>query len=249
MKLGLRALARGHLTRETLIRIAAPVEDARFVELPSLLAAIPVQGGERILDLASPKLAAIEFARRGAQVVSVDQFEPEVEEWRGLARGVDGVTFEVGDGRKLPFADGEFDHAYSISVIEHIGDDGDLDALGELARVTKPGGRVVVSFPYGETPDEEWRDAPVYSEDGTEQSGRWFYQRRYDPARVERLLAAAPSLRELSRRPVRFAPSGFYRFYGDHAPWTLPLGPVLAWVVDTEDAPGGFLFLVLERSG
>ena len=188
------------------MRIAAPVEDVRFIELPALIDAIPLQPGQRILDLASPKLAAIELARRGAQVVSVDQFEPEVEEWRGLAAGVAGVEFQVGDGRKLPFPDASFDHAYSISVIEHIGDDGDFDALAELARITKPGGRVIVSFPYGATPKEEWRDAPVYTDEGGSHGGRHFYQRRYDAARVTRLLAAAPSLRQVSRRAVRFAP-------------------------------------------
>jgi ubiquinone/menaquinone biosynthesis C-methylase UbiE len=179
--------------------------------------------------------------------VSVDQFEPEVEEWRRLARGVAGVEFEVGDDRRLPFPDGSFDHAYSISVIEHIGEDGDFDAFAELARVVRPGRRVVVTFPFGETAEEEWRDAPVYSEDGTGQAGRWFYQRRYDPARVERLLAAAPSLTQLSRRAVRFARSRFYDFYTERAPWTLPLGPGIAWFVKLEDAPGGLLFLILER--
>ena len=34
-------------------------------------------------------------------------------------------AFEEADGRDLPFADATFDHAYSISVIEHIAGDGD----------------------------------------------------------------------------------------------------------------------------
>src|SRR5262245_13520953 len=121
IRLGLRALTRRHVTRETLIRLVAPLEDVRFIELPALLESIPLTAGDCILDLASPKLAAVELARRGAEVVSVDLFELEVEEWRGLAHGVDGVRFEVGDGRKLLFDDASFDHSYSISVIEHIG--------------------------------------------------------------------------------------------------------------------------------
>jgi ubiquinone/menaquinone biosynthesis C-methylase UbiE len=33
----------------------------------------------------------------------------------------DGVTFEVADGRELPYEDGSFDIAFSNSVIEHVG--------------------------------------------------------------------------------------------------------------------------------
>jgi SAM-dependent methyltransferase len=237
------------MTRETLIRIAAPIEDVRFIELPELIAALSAEPGERILDLASPKLAAVELARRGAHVVSVDQSRPEVDEWRQLTRGSDRLQFDVADGRSLAFEDESFDHAYSISVIEHIGDDGDFAAFAELARVVKPGGRVVVSFPYDLRGREDWRERPVYEGGTAEQSGRYFFQRRYDPERVERLLAAAPQLVVRVRRELRFSESRFYRFYSRRAPWTLPLGPLLAWLVRPVEAPGGFLFMVLERRG
>lgn len=66
------------------------------------------------------------------------------------------------DGTQLPFADESFDHAYSISVLEHIGEDRDLDPLAELARVVKPGGRIVFTVRFDRTYREDWRDAPLY---------------------------------------------------------------------------------------
>ncbi|MFT3709461.1 MAG: glycosyltransferase [Archangium sp.] len=49
---------------------------------------------------------------------------------------------------KLPFADGTFDGAYNLGVVEHF-EGQDLQTLfKELARVTKPGGKVVVFWPH-----------------------------------------------------------------------------------------------------
>jgi SAM-dependent methyltransferase len=52
-----------------------------------------------------------------------------------------GVTAIVGDVTRLPFADGEFDCAVAAWMLYHVPD---LDtAIGELARVLAPGGRLV----------------------------------------------------------------------------------------------------------
>jgi SAM-dependent methyltransferase len=45
----------------------------------------------------------------------------------------------------LPFADASFDLVTSFDVLEHIDDD--VAALRELARVLRPGGRVVMAVP------------------------------------------------------------------------------------------------------
>ena len=160
--LGLRRLLTGHFSREAVIRVIAPIEDSRFFELPATVDALAAKPGERVLDLASPKLAAVALARSGARVTSVDLFESEIATWRDLAGHVEGLDLQVGDGRRLPFADESFDHAYSISVLEHIGDDGDINALAELARVVRPGGRIVFTVPYDRTYREDWKDAPLY---------------------------------------------------------------------------------------
>jgi SAM-dependent methyltransferase len=61
----------------------------------------------------------------------------------------DRLTFLQMDGRRLAFADGAFDVAYSLSSIEHFGGlDGACAAVDEMARVVKPGGIVVVATEY-----------------------------------------------------------------------------------------------------
>jgi ubiquinone/menaquinone biosynthesis C-methylase UbiE len=51
------------------------------------------------------------------------------------------ITFREGNAERLPFADGSFDHAYTVTVLEECNAD---MGLRELWRVVKPGGRVGV---------------------------------------------------------------------------------------------------------
>jgi predicted SAM-dependent methyltransferase len=55
----------------------------------------------------------------------------------------------IGDTRDLSrFADGSFDMVYASHTFEHLGYRGDLQkAIGEVARVLRPGGRFFVSVP------------------------------------------------------------------------------------------------------
>jgi ubiquinone/menaquinone biosynthesis C-methylase UbiE len=71
-----------------------------------------------------------------ADVVAIDQSERMVE--LALARGVDA---RIGDVRKLPFEDGSFDLAVAAWMLYHVPEPD--SALSELARVLRPGGRLV----------------------------------------------------------------------------------------------------------
>src|SRR5262249_28554989 len=50
------------------------------------------------------------------------------------------------DGARLPFADAEFDRVVVVDMLEHVADESAFAA--ELARVTRPGGRLVVNTPH-----------------------------------------------------------------------------------------------------
>ena len=77
-------------------------------------------------------------AELGAEVVALDQSERMVELTR--ARGVEAI---VGDVESMPFEDATFDCAVAAWMLYHVGD---LDrGLAELARVLRPGGRLVAS--------------------------------------------------------------------------------------------------------
>jgi len=82
---------------------------------------------------------AIELARHGAEVTGTD-FAPAMLEI--ARRKAPGLTFEEGDALALAYPDDHFD---AVTVGFGARNFADLDrGLGEMARVTKPGGHVVV---------------------------------------------------------------------------------------------------------
>jgi demethylmenaquinone methyltransferase / 2-methoxy-6-polyprenyl-1,4-benzoquinol methylase len=96
--------------------------------------------GSRALDVATGTGdLAIELARRGAEVVGMDFSERMLEIARDKAPA---LRFEAGDALELRYRDGEFDAATVGFGARNFAD---LDrGLREMARVTRPGGRVVV---------------------------------------------------------------------------------------------------------
>jgi SAM-dependent methyltransferase len=237
VELGFRYLAHRGYLREAVIRVVVPLDPSRYLELPETMRELGARPGERVVDLASPKLLAVQLARTGVEVVSVDQLESEIESWRKLTAGEPRLTLQVGDGRELPFEDASFEHAYSVSVLEHIPEPGDEEALRELARVTKPGGRVVVTLPHAAAYREDWREAPVYADQGSA-SGRHFFQRWYDRARLDRLAAAAPQLELVSSSVSRMEPN-LNDLYTRTFPLLIPLGPFFGLVARRVEGPGG----------
>src|SRR5215471_2978455 len=97
VELGARYLASHGYLREAVIRVVVPLDPSRYLELPETMRELGALPGERVLDLASPKLLAVTLARSGVEVVSVDQLEPEIEAWRKLTAGEKRLTLQVGD--------------------------------------------------------------------------------------------------------------------------------------------------------
>ena len=114
-----------------------------------------VRPGDKLLDLgAGGGRHAFEAYRRGANVIAFDQDTDElakVSEWfaamkqAGDAPGSASAEVREGDALALPFADGEFDRIIAAEVLEHI--PADIQAIGELARVLRPGGTLAVTVP------------------------------------------------------------------------------------------------------
>jgi demethylmenaquinone methyltransferase/2-methoxy-6-polyprenyl-1,4-benzoquinol methylase len=96
--------------------------------------------GSRALDVATGTGdLAIELRRRGADVVGLDFSDAMLDMAR---RKAPDIRFEQGNALELAYADGEFD---AVTVGFGARNFSDLDrGLGELARVTRPGGRVVI---------------------------------------------------------------------------------------------------------
>jgi SAM-dependent methyltransferase len=109
----------------------------------------------RLLDLGSgPGRHAFEAFRRGAHVVCADLSLAEVHKaaemlaaMRAAGEAPADTKFAVvqADALALPFASGSFDHVIAAEVLEHI--PADAEAIGEIARVLRPGGTLAVSVP------------------------------------------------------------------------------------------------------
>ena len=98
--------------------------------------------GARALDVAAgPGNVATELIAHGASdVVALDLSHAMLRE--GARRGHRHIHWVNGDAQRLPFADGSFDVVTISFGLRNVPDP--QRALAEFARVTRPGGRVVV---------------------------------------------------------------------------------------------------------
>jgi demethylmenaquinone methyltransferase / 2-methoxy-6-polyprenyl-1,4-benzoquinol methylase len=132
----------------------------------ALVNAVGPAPGERVLDVATGTgmVAAELLSRWDCSVVGIDQsaemlsaararFDPSVANGRSTTetRGEGSVRVELieGQAERLPFADGSFDGLTFTYLLRYVEDP--RTTMGELARVVRPGGRVV-SLEFGVPP-------------------------------------------------------------------------------------------------
>jgi SAM-dependent methyltransferase len=113
--------------------------------------------GDLVLDLGcGAGRHAFEAFRRGARVVALDYSAAELKDVKAMFGALldeEAATLPPstwggcanGDATRLPFPDNTFDHVIAAEVLEHI--PADEAAMGELARVLKPGGTIAVTVP------------------------------------------------------------------------------------------------------
>lgn len=114
------------------------VSKLRYCE--RLLDSLELRGDERVLDAG---------CGRGVDLWTKDQSgnRPDAALANARAEGViDRVTVTSGDVRQLPFEEAAFDVVVSNLVLDNLkSQEGWARAMREMARVLKPGGRVLVS--------------------------------------------------------------------------------------------------------
>ena len=113
-------------------------------------------GSARVLDVAcGPGIVAEALARDAGEVVGCD-ITPEMLDKareRCAKAGLANTRFTPGRAEALPFPDASFDVVVSRSAVHHFPDPS--AAFREMARVVKPGGRIItVDVQSSESPDE-----------------------------------------------------------------------------------------------
>lgn len=156
--------------KKTVGKILQPINHpSRFVEHFMIWRHLSHLGTSRscILDVSSPKLLALFLANRQNNFITTTdllaEYLRESQVLSVLLRDRKSrLAFESSDACLLCHPANCFDAVYSISVIEHIPNEGDRIAVKELMRVVKPGGLLLFTVPFGPVFREHYGNCDVY---------------------------------------------------------------------------------------
>jgi SAM-dependent methyltransferase len=114
-----------------------------------------IQAGDRVLDIGCGYgRHSFEVVRRGGHAVAADLSDTELKDvlatFAAMGESEPLPATALGsvvnaNVLTLPFADGAFDHVIASEILEHIPHD--INAMDEIARVTRPGGTITVTVP------------------------------------------------------------------------------------------------------
>ncbi|WP_267640012.1 methyltransferase domain-containing protein [Haloarchaeobius amylolyticus] len=232
-----------------------PAAAARRKRVRDLLALDP---GERVCAIGcGPGFEPLELGRAvGAtgQVLGIDRSDAMLSLAARRCDGQPQVTLSKADARSLPVPDGAVDAATAVQVYEYLDDP--ADALAELARVLRPGGRAVVC-------DTDF-DSLVWRSADDERMARVLDAFDDHCPRPRLGSALAPYLRDAGFRIERVEPNTMLNtrldpgrfayhlmaFIEDYAADHEAIGPdeAAAWVADLreQDEAGGTFFTVTQ---
>jgi len=227
---GLRSLP-GPYPKEALARLVNPLSYPRYMEYQLAIGGLGALEGRRVLDIGSPKLPVLLLARRArCELYATDIRDyfigPIAHFLNRLGQGSlvgKQIHLQVQDARHLTYPDAFFDGIFSISVLEHIPEEGDSVAMREIARVLRPGGVVTLTVPFAAGGySEEYVRGDVYERRSN--GAPTFYQRRYDTAALHRRLIEPSELR-LVEMTFFGEPRIPFERYWNRVPmrWKLPL--------------------------
>lgn len=177
----------------------------RSFEYPLVLSRVDAVDGMRLLDVGSgstaifPLYVASRFP--SATVYATDVWNEALVSARSWARraGLENllakgrVILERQDATQMTCCDGYFDRVTAISTLEHLPEGEDALGCQEIARVLRPGGRAVITVPYAEHYDEEYRTGGVYGQQSDKKP--IFYQRHYDDETLKSRLVEPSGLK------------------------------------------------------
>lgn len=106
-----------------------------------------VKGGESVLDVGCGNGRLLDVLPVGVHYIGCDTSVAMIEiAGKRHVVSLPNARFAMCDVLALPFPDASFDHVFALAVLHHIPSDGlRQQAVRELARVIKPGGRITIT--------------------------------------------------------------------------------------------------------
>ena len=188
LRLGFRVLKAGILV-EGIKLLMTPVGYWRFLPFAFVWREFRRHRNPRVLDASSPKLLSLFLASKTSGPVYATDLDDGkiVTRWKRIADvvGLNNYQVEYQDARRLSYPDEYFDFVYSISVVEHIPEDGDRLALAEFRRVMKRNGTLVLEVPYRPQREEIFK---TNDSKGHPSKTLQFYERHYDAVTLKERL-------------------------------------------------------------
>jgi SAM-dependent methyltransferase len=201
--------------KRTLKTLICPIDLWRYREFLFVLRHLKMTNDEcpNILDIGSPKWLSLNIANKyDCKVISTDIAPKVMEEvnWYKRINSKRNLEGLVENAINLSFEDNKFSTVYSISCFEHIGNDGDMKAIKEAARVLKPGGRLLITVPFVTKFRELWTDKDPWGCQLLSPDGKIFFSRYYDQSSLSSRLIGPSGLKLLEIKAWQEITRGWY---------------------------------------
>ncbi len=103
-----------------------------------------VQAGKLAADIgAGTGFITDGLIARGLQVIAVDQSEAMLAEMMRKFANTDGISYRLGEAESLPLPDESVDYTFANMYLHHV--ESPSQAIREMARILKPGGKLVIT--------------------------------------------------------------------------------------------------------
>ncbi|RKY90506.1 MAG: hypothetical protein DRQ13_12540, partial [Ignavibacteriae bacterium] len=189
-KLAFKLLLKGKLSFKLFFN---PVSIVRYFEYDFVESCIGNVDDKNILDVSSPYLFGFFISAKNN--CNYHYINPDINDLENVRLLVSKINFagnystDCLDAKKMYYPDNKFERIISLSVIEHVNNNGDSEVMREMWRVLKPGGLLILTFPVKKVYEEEFISENIYNLDHEESEGKYFFQRYYDDEKIdERLL-------------------------------------------------------------
>ncbi len=195
-----------------------PVSIVRYFEYDFANSCISNVEEKNILDVSSPYLFG--FYVTAKNKCNYHYINPDMRDRENVRSLANKMNFtgnyltDCLDATKLPYENNNFDRIVSISVVEHVNNNGDSEVMREMWRVLKPGGLLILTFPVKKDYEEEFISKDIYNLNREETEGKFFFQRYYDDEKIEeRLLSSLYNFEIVEKKVFGEITEGFYDEY------------------------------------